>query len=490
MAGKNIIIRGAVFALGMTALFFVTACSALKTSPEPDRMWAPPKWEKTTKMPDKVWSSIRSEEINGGEPLTLVGLVDIALQRNPSTREAWEKARAAQMRIKEAEGKWYPQVTASMSSTYNYLHADQLFRDLNQADDSVEGDATFLVLDLGGRAASVKEAKQTMIAANFQFNQTFQDLLLDTETAYYNLYSAKSEVEAAEKNVEDAHMSLAAAEQKLKTGLAIKLDVLQARAKYDDALYFLEGARGAVKAAEADLAKTIGVPADAGLEISDPFGEIPINITVEDIGGLIEEALKKRPDISAMRAGLRAKEAAVVVASSDMWPTLNIGGSLFADDYKYYGSEKDDETNPGWDRGYSGYVSVDWNVFDGFSNYAKVKEAKALERAERERLVQAELAASADVWTKYYNYRTAVQKLGFSRALYDTSTEAYDLALESYDNGLKSILDLLQAQTDLAQARSKLIGSRRDVFVTLAELAHSTGSMNVREEDNAAAVTR
>ena len=154
MAAKPVSIKTSFFIFIIIALFFVPACSMLQTSPSPDEMWQPPKWEKTTKSPDKVWESVREGQIDAGEPLTLVELVDLALLKNPSTREAWEKAHAAHMRIKEAEGEWYPQVSASMSSTYNYTHADHQFRNLNQVDDNVTGEASFLVLDLGGRAAT------------------------------------------------------------------------------------------------------------------------------------------------------------------------------------------------------------------------------------------------------------------------------------------------------------------------------------------------
>jgi outer membrane protein len=96
--------------------------------------------------------------------------------------------------------------------------------------------------------------------------------------------------------------------------------------------------------------------------------------------------------------------------------------------------------------------------------------------------MQAELEASADVWIKYYDFRTAAQKLVFSESFLETSKNAYDLALESYKAGLRSILDLLDGESKLSDARSKLIQSKKDLFVALANLAHSTGSIGEKME--------
>ena len=87
----------------------------------------------------------------------------------------------------------------------------------------------------------------------------------------------------------------------------------------------------------------------------------------------------------------------------------------------------------------------------------------------------AELAASADVWTSYHTYETALQKYKFSSAFLKSSSAAYELALDSYKAGLKSILDLLTAESQLAQARSLQIAARQDAFTALANLAFSTG---------------
>ena len=462
----------------MAFLPLICGCRTLKAPSTPSKEWTPPEWRQSLKKTDTVWESIRSQQIDTTKPLTMIELVDMALSNNPTTREAWQNARVKEMERKQAEGDWYPQVTATGDFTKQKKVAHPREDNLNTRNFGAQGQITYLLLDLGGRNARVKQASEMILAANFQFNQAIQDLLLDTETAYYTLYSDGASVEAAEADTEDAKKALESAQNRHEVGLVSKLDVLQAESNYNDALYSLEDAKGQHKIAKGNLAKIIGIPADVAFEIAPPSGKLPTEISKENVSMLIEQALERRPDIAASRAMLRAKGAAVKAANSDLWPTLNIGGSTEKRRYDYFGESK--RHMDYYD--YTGYLSVDWNVFDGFANYAKRQAAKRTVDMYREKLRQTELEASADVWGNYYNFNTAVKKLKYSEAFLSAAEASYSLAMDSYNAGLKGILDLLQAQSQLSDARSKLIESKKELFVSLTGLAHATGSLNTRDE--------
>ncbi|MFH1395662.1 MAG: TolC family protein [Candidatus Omnitrophota bacterium] len=459
------------------AVFFIAGCQTLKAPPKPDLEWVPPKWEKTIKKPDKVWNLIREEEITDQEPLTLAELVDMAFANNPVIRNAWQKARAREAEVKQAQSEYYPQGTVSGDITRQKKVATRKIEDSNNYNYSPKAVITYMILDLGGRDASVRQATQEVISANFTFNRTIQDLLFDTAKAYYSFYSAQSDLKAKKANVEDASTALEAASIKFSTGLASKLDVLQAKSNYEDTLYSLEDAKGTVFTTKGDLAETVGFAPDLDFEITAPDENVPLNITSENVSMLIESALKERPDIGAARAVLYSKEEAVKVANSDLWPTLNITGSAEKRWYRFFG---DEETN--WQYyDCSGYFSVNWDIFDGFYKYSKRRQAQAELDAEREQLKQTELNAASDVWTKYYNLKTAVKKLVFSKSFLETAQASHDLALEGYKSGIKSILDLLEAQSQLQEARSKLVESQKDLFVSSAGLARAMGTLSAKD---------
>lgn len=467
------------FTFPALAMLSMTGCQTLKAPSIMYEEWKPP----VSRVADDAWTSILGQKIDTSKPLALVELVDIALHNNPSTRQAWDAARASEAKKRQAESALYPQVTASASIEKERIIATQGKYKVDSLGYGPSVDITYLILDFGGRAANIDAAYEAMIAANFQFNQAFQDLLLAVETSYYELHSSYSNLKAAQADLENAKTSFVAARQKYEVGLVARLDMLQAKSNYENALFNLEVAKGEVKTAKANLAKTIGFPADTPFEIAEPAKEIPTKIDERSVTSLIKEAIEKKPDISALRASLRAKQSLVKAAKSELWPKLNGSGSAGAMWHKLPGDQISENEH---EHGYTAGLSFDWDVFDGFYNLNKAREAQIEAEAERSKLIQAELEASADVWIKYYDFRTAVQKLVFSESFLDTSKNAYDLALESYKAGLKSILDLLDAESKLSDARSKLIQSKKDVFVALANLAHATGSIGAKTGEDAA----
>jgi len=471
------------------ALVLAAGCRSPNSPSGPGEIWDPPEWEKDSQADDPVWAALREKKFDSSRPLTLADCLKIALRNNPSSRKAWQETRGAEAELKQARSQWYPTLTLSGEASYlkqNFkLKNEELpDPDTDQLTYGPNLKITYLLLDLGGRSGAIEEALQQLLAANYEFNRSIQDLLLDVEKAYHGFYSSRAGLDAARADLRDSETGREAARQKFKVGLVSKLDELQAQSSYDESLYELEAAREAFKTARAAVARVIGLPADAEFEIQEPSNEPPGDISRAEVSELIEEGMRKRPDIAALRATLRAKEAAVKAAASELWPDLSVGGEANKYWYQYYGENEPYEDS----YEYSGYLSIGWEIFSGFSNLNRKRAAAAEAEAVREELREAELAASAEVWTQYYAFNAAVGKYKSSRALLASAQASYDLALEGYKTGLKSILDLLTAQSRLSGARSKLIGSRKDVFIALAELAHATGSLGIEKTAGGAEV--
>jgi len=470
-----------IFCAGLIIVF--GGCRMVDPPADPTVAWTPPEWAQEEQSEEPVWDSIKEKQANLSGPLSMADCIDLALKNSPVTRQSWTAARASAAEVGQAESYLYPQVSVSADGTYlkqDYSQKEGLAPTINSPDSDEFNygpglKLNWLLFDFGGVSGGIEEARQMLLAANYSFNQSIQDLILDVEKAYYELYSARSEVKAAEADVEDTGKSLEAARQKFEVGLVSKLDELQAQSTYQDSLYQLESAKGDVKSARAGLAEALGLAADADFDIAEPSKELPTDVSAEDVSGLIEDGLKNRPDIAALRAQLRAKEAAIEVAGSAYYPSLNLGGSA----NKLWYSYREDPELYDDSYMYTGYLSINWDIFTGFSDREKKLAAEADAAQAREILAAAEISASADVWTKYYAFNTAVGKYKFSTAFFETSQESYNLALESYNAGLKSILDLLQSQSSLSSARSQLIGAKKDLFTTLADLAHATGTLGV-----------
>jgi TolC family type I secretion outer membrane protein len=444
-------------------------------------MWTPPQWYAQSKKPETVLAAVEGKKPGIEKPMKLIELVDLALKNNPSTKQAWHQALSARAQVGEARSAWYPTVTVEQDFDTQHTVSNRPLNSLNRGDIGTNLKMAYLLVDFGGRNAKVEQAFQTLLAANFQFNQIFQNLLLDVASAYFNFFSTTALLEAAHMDVKDAKVALDTTAEKFAAGIQAKVDVLQATASYQKTLYQLESAKGNLKTAEGNLAKVLGFPAGTPLNIMLPQKDVEFKVGTKEVGQLIEDGLTKRPDLAAERASLAAKIAAITAARSDLWPTLNAQGAWSNDWYKYFGRHGLNYDTQ-HDYGYTAGVNVNWPLFEGFDTVSRIKAAKADADAEFENLRQKELSATADVWNAYYDFVTATQKLEASKAYLDASQGSYDLSLDGYKSGLKSILDVLNAESDLSDARSQVINSRKELYTSFAKVAYATGTINERTD--------
>ena len=420
------------------------------------------------------WENLRSKTLDNTRPLPLAELIDIALKNNPSTVDAWEQARIAEARKKQSESSYFPEIDLSGGVTQQKTNSDAgTIYSADYRNSWPNMKLTYLLLDFGGRCSSVKQSMELLVAANYNFNQTIQDVVLAVEKAYYGFYSAKASLLAAESDVTSSEASFEAAEDRYESGVATKLAMLQARAVYEQSLFSFEDAKGAVMNAKAGLASALGYPADTHFDIYFSTNDFPRGGVLEDVSLIINDAMNKRPDIAALRAGLKAQESAVRVARSNLYPSLNAASTYQQDNYNYYAYPLPVNT----DNALTALVSVNWNLFNGFNMVNKLKEQNAVLEQQKISLREAEINASVDVWNKYYDFNTALKKLDAASTYLNTTQNSYDLALESYKAGLQNVIDLIDAESKLFNAKSLFITSQRDALVALAELAHATGSI-------------
>lgn len=457
--------------IGAVLTAFLTGCVSAPAPSNATTPWAPPS---QAQNPDTIWKDIRAQKADFTNDQSLAEALDIALQNNPASRKTWSDARAASAQVDQAKGYFLPTVVGTAAANRQRTTAEPDSFDLDYIKYGPGLQLNYLVINFGGgRSAAVEQALQTVFAANYLFNRSIQDILLAVETAYYGLVSAKAGIEAAEANVKDAQTALETAQARKAAGVGTDLEVLQAQASYDQSRYGLVNAKGQFKIARGALAQAMGIPADITVQVVAPTNAVPTAVTPQDMRQMIDDALDRRPDIAALRATLAAKKAAIRVTGSALWPSLYVNGNVSRD---YY----DTMTGAAFqanDWSYGAGATLQWTLFDGFQTLSAKRAAAAQADSAQAQLQQAELAASADVWTRYYAYETALERHTVSIAYLISASASYDLALDSYKNGLSNIIDLLNAESKLAQARTQYVSARQDAFTALANLAYATGRL-------------
>ena len=478
---------GALAALILAAGLLLCACASdvpriWKTPGTPQSAaapWVPPPAAVPPVAPAAAPPALPADILKPGRSLSLLDIVDIALHNNPETAASWAQCRSAAAAYGSQKGDYYPQVEAFANTGWSRDHADNGKTVSHQRDSLAALELNWLIFDFGGREAALDEVREALIAADWSHNAVIQKVILAVQKAYYGYLTAKVLIEAQEASYKEAETNLLAANDRHHAGVATIADVLQAKTALAQAKLTLEFFQGQMHTTRGALATAMGLAANAPYDIGLPADDIPLKETLEQVDAYLVQAEKMRPDLAAARAQVRKAGANVRKVQAEAFPSVT-GAADWGD--TYYGTTGLTKDN------YSGALQLRVPIFTGFAQRHNLKRARADEEASRARLNRLEQQVVLEVWTSYYNLKTAEQRVRTSKDLLQSAGESHQVALGRYKAGVGSVLDLLAAQSALESARAQQAQARADWFVSLAQLAHDTGTLDISGIDSHAAV--
>jgi outer membrane protein len=435
------------------------------------RPWAAPK--ATAVAPRPAVLDVAPEP---GVVYDLPALIDLAQRTNPATRRAWEQARAAAARLGLAESAWLPVLAVRAAGGVSRVEDRTMTGPVYSMGPSATSQLTlaWTLLDFGRRSADVARARQELLATNFEFNRTHQQVTYAVERTFYAYDASRARVEAAEATLQAALAVEEQADARLAQGLATETERLLAHQETARARYDLQGAQREVAQSQAALADALGVaPSRVPPLVALSGLPLPPRLT-ESVDATMDRALAGRPDLTARLAVLRAREAEVRRARAEFLPRVGVAGAGGGTAGRF--TPENVSRRFGYAEPlYSGFLELSWTLFDGFARENAVRAAEA-RRGEAEADVAAlQLEALRQVWQSYADVQVATLQIGFATALFDASQAAYDAAFTSYRAGLADILDVLAAERELARARMTVIESRADLLSSAAALAFAVG---------------
>ena len=440
------------------------ACSTARdpgVSSTPDAAWTAPASAVPPPIPKPAAADLGD--------LDMARAIDLALQNNPDTRASWLQARQAQDVVGSRRSAYYPEVDLNASYTRS-RQATQGGRTIfNSTTFGPQVVLTYLLFDFGGRAAQVEEARQALIAADFTHNQQIQNVILQTEQAFFGFLDAKSLLDAQAATLKERHTSVDAAEERHRAGVATINDVLQSRTALSQTQLTYESLEQNLRIFQGTLATTMGLPVTTRFTIGTLPSEVPIQEVSTAVESLITQAEQQRPDFAASRALVQESEARVREVRSQGLPTLAFAANANRTTFRGVTS--------GTASPYSFGVTMRFPLFTGWRTQFDLRAAQLGAEIALEEARSLQQRIDLQVWSSYYGLSTAVQRVRTSRDFLMTAQQSAEVATDRYRSGVGSILDVLTAEAALESARALEIQARTDWFLAVAQLAHDTGSL-------------
>ncbi len=429
------------------------------------------------------------------ESISLEEAVQTALLRNPEITEARRNAEAAFWQSEETKGALAPKITYEYtvtrldSESFDRMNLGEQFEDSPVPIDSEAfGEyynpsashhiSALVPLFNGGQLwNSYFLARASAGLSDRLLDDTEQRIAFQVKQSYMDVLRTEKLQELAESILEAGRGHLEMTISMLRQGTRTRSDKLRWEAYVVQREAELESARHAVTLAHSTFNHLLGTgavnykPVPIALKSYDPeiaeMAQVRTEKILEIQGMLYQEALNKNALVSASRSRLLMAEKEKSIVRGDFLPSVN-----FAADYGY---RADGSAFPVEDTEWSIALNARISMFEGLSNRAAVRKAKAkkeaveasLEQVKRELRVQIEKALS-DVLS------AARFVLAANRAS-ERAEESLRVAQGLFKNELMSVTDLTDVEVSAETASIEQINAYYHYLTARAALAYAVG---------------
>jgi len=475
----NICPKGLKLHWGLLACTLLSGCVRYANDPmtlapcAPNTTWTPLKGNQLVSA--SFCQTLVPPEFSSKD-LNLAELIDIALQNTPQTKQTWAEARAAAAAYGQTLSQFYPYIYfdgSMMRQKATFIDTEGEAEPYMATQIGPDVELSFTLFDFGQRTAASIAARESLYYADWMHNQEIQLVIQMVMEAYYQYLYHLIALEAQKANLENAQITLDAANEKFSLGLASLGDVAQARSQFFQARIALTGQKQGVEASFARLASQIGMPANIPFKVVEMPREVQTTPFLQSVDELVAIAQRHRQDFLATAADIRAKEATLLGAKRAYLPKITTS----LDVGKYWFDHHQSEHFFHW----TALFSITMPIFDGFSIRNSIRQADANLKRSQAQAMQKELAIIEDVTVAHSAVTLAADHLQDAKKYEEAADLEFKIALEMYQTRTTTILNVVSAQSNLSDARAKLALAKRNWFLSLASIAYATGSLCAEE---------
>ncbi len=334
------------------------------------------------------------------------------------------------------------------------------------------------VLYAGGQVrAALKIASFTEDSSYYSLRDTIDQTIATTRQQFYTVLLTRALIKVQEESVKLLQDQLKDQQNRFEAGTVPRFNVLQAEVQLANQQPQLISARNNYLIAQYQLAKTLGLdPGPQGVPTFNAVGELTIHERPLGLTNAIQMAIERRAFLKVQRLQILIQKEQVKVALAGYKPQLNANGGYEVRNSSF--SRDLDDTVQGWFFGITG----EWNIFDGFETYGKVKQARANLESAKISYDDSAHQVELEVQQAYANLQTARETIRSQQKTVEQALEAVRLATERLGAGAGTQLDVLNAQVQLTTARSTELQARADYNKALAEFDRVTSTDTVYSE--------
>lgn len=425
---------------------------------------------------------------------SLIDVYQMALQNDPSIREA-DANRSAELQSKpQARGLLLPQIDFSADWTdqssdglqNSAFGGQNLRQDFSTEQDgwrwSVNLSQTLFRWD---QWVSLKRSSKEVARAEADYLAAGQDLMIRVATRYFDVLATQDTLESEQAAKEAIARQLEQAKKRFEVGLIAITDVQEAQAGFDEAVAAEILAKRILANAKESLREIAGY--FEGPLVS-PKNEIPlIPPTPADEEVWVETALAQNATVLSNQIGSEIARDDMRVTRSGHFPTVDLVASYSDTDISgtgtFAGNVGIPSTSPIGRDASDEQVQIRFAVpiFSGLNQSSQVKEAAYRHIAAKERYERAARQATRETRDAFLGVTSDISRVKALKQALASAQTALEASEAGFDVGTRTTVDVLIARRQLFAADVNYARSRYDYILDVLLLKQAAGTLGVND---------
>jgi outer membrane protein len=365
---------------------------------------------------------------------------------------------AAQQALPQARAALRPQLSfsSSLGRTYDddFEHSDSLQSSitLNQS------------LYNRSNSLAIQQARHRVAAADANYLEAEQDLILRTASAYFAVLSMTDNLEVSEKNQAAIARQLELALQQLNAGLGTRTDLFDAEARYESAV--ADGIEAAKLLDDAAQNIMLLTGSNLGaLSAIHPAAQL-ISPEPNEPEAWIDAALKNNHRLVAEKHNLSIAQLSIAKQQAARFPTLRASmSSSFTD------SEQTDNTRTSFS------LSLSVPLLQGGLVRSQIKEAVMNLNAARRDYESSRQQVHTETRGAFLAISSRLRRIDALSEAIRASAGALLAKEAGFAAGLNTNIEVLNGQRDLFRAERDYLKERYDYVLELLQLEAVIGDL-------------
>lgn len=404
---------------------------------------------------------------------------ELVLQNNNLIQAYKEKIKSSKYKYYQAKGGYLPNINISETYTNTDEPATAAFSTMSQGEfdmdyfsnelanpERVENYETKIellqpVFMKGKIYFGIKQASKMQDIAELTSERVKQKVLYNYTKSFFGLSLAEKALDVSKKSYERTKKYYQMTKNFYENGMVVKSDLMVAKTHLLKNESAISDAQKQVEVVQSRLQHLLGTD-----ETIDIIWKNPSFTTDKSLNKYLQTALSSREDFLSLDKRLNIMDLETKKSKFNFLPEV----SLFAN-YTWNESEFMD----GGAEGATVGAKVSFNLFNGFSDYNKVRENKSnyLSMLNMKRDKKHEIRSQ--VKNAYYSVETARKKLDAAKKRVESAYEALSITQNRFKEGLVKITELLDREVDVKQAELSMYMAEYELISGKAELLLNSG---------------